>query len=490
MVRIYLDNRYARLEGASDKLLHQLDKVCSYRVAGYRYSPAFKARRWDGREHLLGYHSRWGPSGYYFPLGLLFDVAAHLKKKGLEVKIDWGGRARGKPIAHDWNPNIELRPYQNEAVLALTRGVLPGVGIVKMPVRSGKTITAGRIIHDLRASALLIVPSRWLLHQGKKALEGMLQREVGVIGDSEWEVRDVTVATIGTLAARRGGLCPDPDRPGKKKRVAPAPEYLDLIRRFDLVVVDEVHHLRGKEWHKVPMDFHCYYRIGMSATAFPDLEAEQEKGAIWLKACCGKIKIDVPTSRLIEEGWLVQPTIELHQINEPNLLDLPWSKEMQRAAIDDNPHRNGKIVEIVAELVHGRGLKTLVVSNRLKQSSALAKAIGAQGIGCRRIVGTTPSDERKRVVAEFVNNGVDVLVGTVFGEGVDLPEVAAVVNAEGGKDVKRTIQRMRNLTPCDGKTKAVFVDFIDQTNPYLAEHSLARLQTYRSEPAFRLEIKG
>jgi len=68
--------------------------------------------------------------------------------------------------------------------------------------------------------------------------------------------------------------------------------------------------------------------------------------------------------------------------------------------------------------------------------------------------------------------------------------VAAVVNAEGGKDVKRTIQRMRNLTPCDGKTEAVFVDFIDQTNPYLAEHSLARLQTYRSEPAFRLEIKG
>jgi len=489
MIKIHLDNRYARIEGAPDKLLRQLDKVCSYRVAGYRYSPAFKAHRWDGREHLLVYHRRWDPSGYYFPLGLLFDVVAHLEKKreAFEIRDD---RVRGESIAHDWNPSIEPRPYQDEAVQAMTSAPMPGIGIMKMPPRSGKTIAAARIIHDLQAKALLIVPSRWLLHQGKKKLEHTLRCEVGVVGDNEWDVHDVTVATIGTLAARRGGLRDDPERPGKRKRVPPTPEYLDLTRRFDLVFVDEVHHLRSKEWHKVPMDFHAYYRIGMSATAFPDLKAEHEKGAIWLKACCGKIKIDVSTTRLIEEGWLVRPTIELHMIDRPNLLALPWSKEMQKAAIDENPYRNGKIVEIVSELVRIRGLKTLVVSNRLKQSSTLTKAIGAQGIGCRRIVGTTPSDERERLVAEFVSNGVDVLVGTVFGEGVDLPEVAAVVNAEGGKDVKRTIQRMRNLTPCDGKTEAVFVDFIDQTNPYLAEHSLARLQTYRSEPAFRLEIKG
>lgn len=490
MITIHLDNRYARIEGATDKTLRQLDRVCSYRVAGYKFSPAFKAHRWDGRERLLVYHRRWDPPGYYFPLGLLFDVLAHLKKRDYEIEIDWSGRVRGEPIVHNWNPAIELRPYQEEAVAAMTSAPMPGVGIMKMPIRSGKTITAARIVHDLGASALLIMPSRWLLHQGKKALEHALQREVGVIGDSEWDVRDVTCATMGTLAARRGGLRDDPDQPGKRKRTPPAPEYLDLLKRFDLVISDECHHLRGKEWHKVPMDFHAYYRIGMSATAFPDHKAEHEKGAIWLKACCGKIKIDILTSRLIEEGWLVRPTIELHTIDQPNLLDLPWSKEMQAAAIDDNPYRNGKIVEIVSELVRGRGLKTLVISNRLKQSSTLAKAIKTRDIGCRRIVGTTPQVEREQAVAAFVGDGVDVLIGTVFGEGVDLPEIAAVVNAEGGKDVKRTIQRMRQLTPCDGKTEAILVDFIDQTNGYLAEHSLARLRTYRSEPAFRLEIKG
>ncbi|KKM76783.1 hypothetical protein LCGC14_1376630, partial [marine sediment metagenome] len=432
-VSIHLDNRYARIEGASEKLLRRLDKLCSYRVQGYQFSPKFKARKWDGREHLLVYRRSWNPSGYYFPVGLLFDVKAHLEKAGVGFELDHTGEVRGEPIRHDWNPEIDLRPYQDEAVQALTQGFMPGVGIMKMPPRSGKTVTAARIIHDLKARALLIVPSRWLLHQGKKSLEWALQHEVGIIGDSEWDVQDVTVATIGTLAARRGGLRPDPERPGKRVRVPPAPEYADLTRRFDLIFVDEVHHLRGKEWHKVPMDFSAHYRIGMSATAFPDHEAEQEKGAIWLKACCGEIKIDIPISRLIEEDWLVRPTIELHTIDEPDLRHLPWSKAMQTAAIDENPYRNARIVEIVDDLVRGRGLKTLVISNRLKQSLLLSKAISAQGIGCRRIVGPTSSEDRERMVAEFVNDGVDVLVGTVFGEGVDLPEAAAVENAEGGR---------------------------------------------------------
>ena len=93
------------------------------------------------------------------------------------------------------------------------------------------------------------------------------------------------------------------------------------------------------------------------------------------------------------------------------------------------------------------------------------------------------------MVAEFVNDGVDVLVGTVFGEGVDLPEAAAVVNAEGGRSMINTIQRLRNLTMHTGKSEAVVVDFIDETNGYLAEHSLARLEVYRSESAFRVKLQ-
>jgi len=79
------------------------------------------------------------------------------------------------------------------------------------------------------------------------------------------------------------------------------------------------------------------------------------------------------------------------------------------------------------------------------------------------------------------------LIGTVFKEGVDIPEIEVVINAEGGKDAKMTVQKMRNLTPHHGKTEAIYVDFYDMMNPYFETHSKARLAEYKAEPAFAIE---
>jgi superfamily II DNA or RNA helicase len=106
------------------------------------------------------------------------------------------------------------------------------------------------------------------------------------------------------------------------------------------------------------------------------------------------------------------------------------------------------------------------------------------------ITGNDDNDTRQRRVKAFVKGDTGVLVGTVFGEGVDIPEIECVINAEGGRDVKATVQRMRNLTPSAGKTEAVFIDFIDVTNSYFAEHTAERIASYRSESAFDIKIVG
>ena len=83
---------------------------------------------------------------------------------------------------------------------------------------------------------------------------------------------------------------------------------------------------------------------------------------------------------------------------------------------------------------------------------------------------------------------MDVLLGNVLSEGIDLPCVNVVINAEGGKDDKVTVQRQRNLTIADGKTEAIFVDFLDETNPHLLKHSKARRKMYESESEFEVEV--
>lgn len=485
MISLFVSNSTVRIEGASDKTLKRLDHLTSYLVEGHRFSPKFKKHVWDGKEHLLKYYARRSPSGYYFPVGMIFEVVEALNGSNEEFQVIDLRERTGRRIRFGWNLRVTMRPYQLEAVEAMTSGDMPGVGILKMPPRSGKTITTARIIHALQARTLIIVPSRWLLHQTAKSMGMALQVKVGKIGDGEWSTEDVTVATIETLHAHRGGVRERiVDGRLVKERIPRDLAYSLLLNTFDLVVMDECHHLRGKEWHKVFADFESYHRIGLSATAFPDHDREHGKGGIWLKACCGKIRFEVSPSRLIEEGFLMKPVIEMHRIQTPNMEDRTWDSNLLRDGIYENTFRNQRIAEIADRMVRGAGLKTLIVTNRKEQAKRLASLLKARGLLQDCVFGETPTETRGRLVDKLVEGSLDVLIGTVFGEGVDIPEVECVINAEGGRDIKATFQRMRNLTVAAGKTTAVFVDFIDLTNPHLALHSLDRLRVYRSERAF------
>lgn len=475
-VSIHIDNRTLILRGLTERrILGLLDKATSYRVLGAFWTTAFRERRWDGREHLLVY-SRAKPLGYRLPRGLLADLRRFLLYHDVEHEFVDRSRPAPEPSSPiGWTDEFELRDYQAEAVEAILGSVDKCHGIIKSPIRSGKTFTAAYLIHKLNTPTIFFVPSKMLLHQTASALERFLGREIGIIGDGQWAPAEVTVATVQSLVTAR-----------KKDRK----KYVGILGAFGLVVNDECHHLKGKEWREVTIDFDAKYKVGLSATAYLDNSSECERGVIWLKAATGGIVIDIPTSRLIEEGYLLRPKIELYRIREPDMMEEGWSGEHLKKAITANPVRNAKIADIAFELVVDRGLKVLIISNRLDQVEALRQALGRNGVSAHTITGEDKTLARKRKVADFVAGRIDVLLGTVFGEGVDLPSIEAVINAEGGKDVKATIQRMRNLTPDPGagKTEAVFVDFVDFQSEYTVEHSWDRVTTYRSEPAFHVRI--
>lgn len=490
-VILQADNRRVRILGAPTELLKGLDRVTSYPVAGHRFTRAFKARRWDGREHLMTYRAK-PPSGYFVPFGLLADAIAYFQKKKIDVKLDFEERRKpGAPVDFGWDPDCELRPYQVRVLEVITKeGWRRGTGILKMPIRSGKTKTTAAIIRALRARTLFIVSSAFgtlsLLEQTREALKETLQtRMVGKIGEGEWDERDITVASIQTLTKCRGKIDPK-----TKKRGPMDPRYLAMLQAYDLVVWDECHHLRGKEWRGVMLDFDAPFKLGLSATVYLSDKKENERGAIWLKACCGNIRVDISTSELIDDGFLVRPDIHLVRIRQPEgLKSLPWGEELVLRGVYANPHRNAIIARIAGDhIIQGR--KVLVVSDRLEQVADLAARIRAEGYQTGEVIGSVPTEERTKLIRRFQSGKIHALVGTVFGEGIDIPEIEVVINAEGGKDIKATIQRMRNLTVSDGKDQAIVVDFIDETNPYLTDHSLARIRTYRTERAFQIHFEA
>lgn len=484
MVTLTIDNRRIHIKGASRKTIRALDEATSYMLEGFMFAPSFKAKRWDGKEHLLTYSKK---RGYSAPAGLVPDVARLLKKRGVKFEVIVETKLRHKRRTLDWNPEIVLRPYQKRAVKLALSPPYAGVGILKMPIRSGKTKTAAKLIQKIGQPTLYIVPSVSLLHQSYDSLRGSLPTaEVGKIGDGEFDPQFITVATIQTLAKLRDTRPKDKRTGGKPK---PDPRYKELAKSFDVVIFDECHHVRGEgTWYKVPFDIDARFKFGLSATAFPDSKQEASRGIIWMKGVCGPIRVDISTSELVREGYLMRQNVKMFRVREPiGLKNARYSATMLQKAITRNRARNNLIARIT-QRYDQRGGKVLIIAKRHEHIAHICEMMDDLDVNYRVVVGSDSAESRESKVDGFNEGMYNVLIGTVMGEGVDVPAIEVVINAEGGKDAKANIQRQRNLTVSNGKARAVFIDFYDDTNDYLRKHSEARLAQYRSEPEFTVEV--
>ncbi len=463
-IAIILQNDFASFPANSPPdFVKRIDRLTAYEVEGHKFVEAFKRRWWDGKEHLVRLSRRRGV--YLVPVGVMADVLRSDIVEECEF-IDQRRRPAGRRelvwIGH------EPRGYQLEAVAAALeeRGPLTGRGMLHLPIRAGKTLIAAQITQRTGVKTLFVVPSDILLHQTAAAFREFIRdAPVGLVGGGIWEPDWITVATVQTLLARPQAAA-------------------ELLHGVDLLVMDEGHHLEASEWRKPILAADAFYKFALSATIWINPDDESERGAIWLKAATGPILYKVSMKRLMDEGHLVPPLIDVYPIEKPE--GFPQRASYARAyqhLICESEYRNSAIAD-VAEGAALKGLRVLIDTGRLKQMGRLKEMLKARGFDVEAIHGKTPSLKRRELLADFRAKKVQIVVGTVLGEGVDLPELEVVINAEAMKSKTSVIQRMRNLTECAGKTRAHMIDFADSTHPLLARHSAARLALYKGIRGF------
>jgi superfamily II DNA or RNA helicase len=125
-----------------------------------------------------------------------------------------------RPISEAWS-EVELRAYQDTALAAWELGSRRGV--IALPTGSGKTRVALAAMQRTGLSALCLVPTRVLLDQWVREIATVYQRPVGCYGDGARRLAPLTVATYES-AYRHMPILGD---------------------RFDLLIVDEAHHVGG-----------------------------------------------------------------------------------------------------------------------------------------------------------------------------------------------------------------------------------------------------
>ncbi|MBP1912686.1 superfamily II DNA or RNA helicase [Thermococcus stetteri] len=393
--------------------------------------------KWEKPESL------YDPYEKSFPVGLLPRVKKFLNSKGYRVRVKDERQVRGEKLNSTWNEKFQMRRYQQRAV---KKALKEKMGVLALPVGSGKTIVGLRIVHELDISALIVVHTKELLYQWAERVKEVLGVEAGIVGDNKWEEGPVTVAMIQTLLSR-----------GADK----------LQRDYAVVLFDECHRTSAAEkFYQLGISLPQVYRFGLSATPWRRIRGEEIK----IEAVVGPIIYEVRAEDLIREGFLAKPKFEIITYESAMPSFSERYKELYEDMIMNNDERNRAIVKKAAELAR-KGHRVLIDVRRIEHGKILKEMLEKEGIKAEFLSSQSPN--RWEILEAFKNGEIPILISTLLKEGVDIPEISAIILAGGGKSDIMTIQTIgRALRPKKGM-KALIVD-IEDDDPLLYTHFLER----------------
>ena len=468
-MRLVAENVHTWIYGDCPRGL--LDPVLSYTKAGVHFAKSVKAGHWDGRYRLLRKHPE--RKQLYFPTGLLGIVLEKLNTAGIPYQIDDHRTAS----MFEEDPSLELFDVKHGTIrldegkfdyqaVAVYSALTKCRGILDMATNSGKTEVGAAIIKALNRRTVWFTHRKNLLYQTRERLAERLQQPIGIIGDSECEYQDVTVAMVQTCGNRK---------------------HDDFLQSCQVVFGDEVHHLESNQWYNNFAAVPAGWRFGLTATPPPLDEA-----GMLLRAMTGPILFKITSLELIRRGVSVPPRV---WIASPKLKKFPsktsWP-DVYMGGIVENHDRNLMIAEMVLRFRED-DKPSLTLVHRLKHCDILKKMQDRLGLPTAIINGSVTQGKRDKILKDLVDRKLAnvVAVAKTMGEGVNLPDLRAIINATGtrcggnasedatGRD---TVQFLgRGLRTAPGKEYIDYADFADVGHRYLKRASLDRLGTLKQQ---------
>jgi superfamily II DNA or RNA helicase len=445
-MKILVEDIYSTMMNPRDnvKALSIIRTVCSARPAGYQFMPRYKAGHWDGFISLMEGIGK-------FPTGLLTFVTEALSDAGYDIELlyltDYSSYSLvSSTDLHD----IILRDYQVESANKLLEAHR---GIAKMATNSGKTEVMAAIIHALGfPKTFIILHRKELLYQTAERFNKRLGIKCGLIGDGIWRPDQVTVAMIQTLSNRKE-------------------ELQQCIIGNNLVMADECQHVSSDQMLNILHEIPGQFRYGFSGTPLDrDLLSDMK-----LISATGNVVCEISNEYLINAGYSAIPTVRLYTVEDND--DKNWKSKYPDAysrLIVNNDVRNRKICEL-AQKAKGT---VLILINRIAHGKNIQSLLPDSVFVCG-----SDTVEYRRSVLDAMRDGSGIFIASpIFDEGIDVPRIDTVILAGADKGYVRVLQRIgRGMRKKDGDNQLSIVDFIDDMNKYLLDHSRARIETYEKE---------
>lgn len=403
-------------------------------------------------------------STYRIPPLNLDLLVRDLERLGIPVS-DPAGLTRPKTLqVKPELRNVDLRDYQREALGKWVENKHRGV--IALPTGSGKTLIGVAALVETGVRSLIVVYTKEQMMQWRDAILKYTNIEpsmIGLIHSEEKRPAPVTITTYQSGFRQINTLSPF----------------------FDMLIIDEVHHLPAEKFRHIAVHSIARYRMGLSATPFREDGRHEELfpllgGVVYYKTpndlvsmgYLARYRVVTVKTRLSGEErkayeelrrkyWALAGSRDFKQVVEDARTD-PRAREalrvhsQMRSILARAKAKIDKAVEIARSELE-KGGKIIVFTQYVDQAREISERLNAY-----LLTGEIPTEERKRILEEFKNTDKGILVVTTVGdEGLDIPDANVGIMVSGTGSRRQFIQRLgRLLRPKPGGKEAVLYEII------------------------------
>jgi superfamily II DNA or RNA helicase len=277
-------------------------------------------------------------------------------------------------------PGISLRSDQVKLLDDIKRNTR---GIIVSPTGSGKTVLAGSLISMLPESRVVfVVHTASLFRQTVDEFRGWFDR-VGVVGDSEFDPKRISVVMAQTARSILEGE----DKWTTNK-------FIDLLGDADVLIIDESHHLGNETGHYSGIMKNCFAPIRIGFTATP---LKAGKAGLVCEGYLGPEIGKFAMSEGIEKGILAKPHVKLIPVPiVASIAEKRKYKDLYIAGIVTNKQRNRLIAKETAEQ-NKAGNSVLIIIQDVEHGQGeqiMEIAREVYGIDIKFVQGSTGGDLR------------------------------------------------------------------------------------------------
>ena len=473
-----LNSVYLHITAEAD-IRRELSDYFSFEVPGYRFTPQFRNRVWDGKIRLYSY-----ATGQLY-VGLYPYLVEWCNRKNVDIKenneistFTTHTAADIQALIDSYDISITPRDYQFEAFKFALENER---GLILSPTASGKSLIAYMLIrHYLNVidnNILIIVPTTSLVEQLYKDfksygydVENNVSRNYH--GYEIEEDKRVVISTWQSLYK------------------LPKTFFAD----FGAVIGDEAHLFKAVSLTKIMTKLvDCKYRIGMTGTL-----DDSKTHKLVLQGLFGQVNKVVSSKELIEKKQLADLKIiclvlKYNEKDSKSIRGVKYHEELEFIA--QNEQRN-KYIRNLALALNGNTLCLFQLVE--KHGQHLYKLIKEKADKDRKVFfvygGTdTSTREEIRAITEREENAIIVASYGTFSTGINIRNLHNIIFSSPSKSRIRNLQSIgRGLRIGDNKTSATLYDISDDLTykdkkNFTLTHFQERINIYNEE-GFNYEI--